>query len=1088
MKKTTFYCFLVLLCLGLILIVSPSPSAASNPSLPGQIDDIDGDGRFDLTVWRTTNGGWYARLSSRGYAAGNASFYKKWGDGITDVPLLGDLDGDLKSDLIVWRATTGEWHALLSTRGYARNGPFYKKWGNGGTDIPLLGDLDGDRKSDLIVWRTTNGGWYALLSSRGYAAGNASFYKKWGDGTTDVPLLGDLDGDHKSDLIVWRATTGEWYALLSTRGYARNGPFYKKWGNGGTDIPLLGDLDGDRKSDLIVWRTTNGGWYALLSSRGYAAGNASFYKNWGNGDTDVPLLGDLDGDRKSDLIVWRTTTGEWFARLSSRGYAAGNARFYKRWGDGSIDFLPGTASNTPFGGSLVFTTFYESFDPSNVLSNNEFNDYGALIQGQVREFINHRGGPLKDRQFGGKPAYQIIYEAAINRNLNPKLLLVTLEKEQSLVTQWSTKWALSERLACATGCNAYISRNTGRCVIQNPNVGDTRGFSNQLTCAANTFRNRYNEGAQKSMPTWVTAYDWPNDRIQVHNAATYALYRYTPSVSDKRRLHTIWLNFWPDSGERSPAAPSNLRATPTDSTHIRLNWNDNSNNESGFRIYEGNTPVATVGTDTTSYTVSGLAPNSYHCYHMYAYNDHGNSAWTDWACATTPPQAEQYSATWDSQSGYPTVSQGGRADLWVKYRNTGNTTWHYSSPNRTLLGTLHPDSGAIDYHSPFVCSSWIGDNRPAVLEESSVGPGGIGTFRFPICVPSNMASGTYKLRVAPLVEGITWMRQSNVFWNVTVTPGSCPVYRAEYYNNRYLSGNPTFVQCENWPINHNWGNGGPGNGVGNDNFSARWTGRAHIAEGTYTFIARADDGIRVWIGSNLIIDEWHDQPPTEYRETRHISDGYYDIKVEYYENGGGAVAQFRWEEASTCDGPAISLNQTLSGNIGSSGEQDSYCLTVGGGQWVSIRMVGCPGWTTCGLDTYLEVYNLDGSRLAWDDDGFVSGQLHSFLSAWLPGAGTYRIVARGYGSTTGEYALRVESGRAAAVGDINKDCIVDGADASIMSSRYGSSDPEADLNLDGVVNSIDYSILQSNWGKTCTAGATQSAPVVNETKPTPASP
>lgn len=130
---------------------------------------------------------------------------------------------------------------------------------------------------------------------------------------------------------------------------------------------------------------------------------------------------------------------------------------------------------------------------------------------------------------------------------------------------------------------------------------------------------------------------------------------------------------------------------------------------------------------------------------------------------------------------------------------------------------------------------------------------------------------------------------------------TCPnQYRAEYYNNRYLSGSPTFVRCENWPINHDWGSGGPGNGVGNDNFSVRWTGRAHINSGDYTFIARADDGIRVWVGGGSpIIDAWRDQAPTEYRVTRYISNGDYDIKVEYYENGGGAVAQFRWQQASS---------------------------------------------------------------------------------------------------------------------------------------------------------------------------------------------
>jgi N-acetylmuramoyl-L-alanine amidase len=123
----------------------------------------------------------------------------------------------------------------------------------------------------------------------------------------------------------------------------------------------------------------------------------------------------------------------------------------------------------------------------------------------------------------------------------------------------------------------------------------------------------------------------------------------------------------------------------------------------------------------------------------------------------------------------------------------------------------------------------------------------------------------------------------------------CPnQYFARYYNNKTLSGSPTFTRCEGWPINSDWGSGGPGNGVGNDNFSVRWTGTASFNAGTYTFIARSDDGIRVWLDGTLIIDKWFDQGPTEYRVLRYVAAGNHNIKVEYYENGGGAVAQFRW--------------------------------------------------------------------------------------------------------------------------------------------------------------------------------------------------
>jgi len=125
---------------------------------------------------------------------------------------------------------------------------------------------------------------------------------------------------------------------------------------------------------------------------------------------------------------------------------------------------------------------------------------------------------------------------------------------------------------------------------------------------------------------------------------------------------------------------------------------------------------------------------------------------------------------------------------------------------------------------------------------------------------------------------------------------SCPnQYKAEYFNNRDLRGSPIFVRCEGWPINHDWGGDSPGHGVPNDNFSARWTGRAHIDQNIYTFIARADDGMRVWLDGQILLNQWKDQAPTEYRIIRRVNGGDHTIKVEFYEHSGGAVAQFRWE-------------------------------------------------------------------------------------------------------------------------------------------------------------------------------------------------
>ncbi|MDQ2653905.1 MAG: PA14 domain-containing protein [Chloroflexota bacterium] len=150
------------------------------------------------------------------------------------------------------------------------------------------------------------------------------------------------------------------------------------------------------------------------------------------------------------------------------------------------------------------------------------------------------------------------------------------------------------------------------------------------------------------------------------------------------------------------------------------------------------------------------------------------------------------------------------------------------------------------------------------------------------------------------------------------------LYTGRYFNNAALAGSPVLVRCENWPINYNWGYGSPGGGVPSDNFSVRWTGRSYIDEGVYDLLARGDDGIRVWFGSQLVIDQWYGALP-ETRKRATIEGGTYDLTVEYRELGGGAVVFFRWDYA-TCDGAQIACSSSVD-CCGSLSCAEDYCYS-----------------------------------------------------------------------------------------------------------------------------------------------------------------
>lgn len=87
--------------------------------------------------------------------------------------------------------------------------------------------------------------------------------------------------------------------------------------------------------------------------------------------------------------------------------------------------------------------------------------------------------------------------------------------------------------------------------------------------------------------------------------------------------------------------------------------------------------------------------------------------------------------------------------------------------------------------------------------------------------------------------------------------------------------------------------------VWRDNFSARWIGNFDLAEGEYTFTARADDGVRVWVDDKLIIDEWRHQGARTFPSQQFLTSGVHTIKMEYFEGGGHAVAKLDWTAGQT---------------------------------------------------------------------------------------------------------------------------------------------------------------------------------------------
>ena len=116
--------------------------------------------------------------------------------------------------------------------------------------------------------------------------------------------------------------------------------------------------------------------------------------------------------------------------------------------------------------------------------------------------------------------------------------------------------------------------------------------------------------------------------------------------------------------------------------------------------------------------------------------------------------------------------------------------------------------------------------------------------------------------------------------------------KGEYFTNMNLQGEAALTRIDS-TLDFDWGGDGPARGFQADSFSVRWTGfLTPPTSGTFNISVRSDDGIRLYVDDRLLLENWSDHAAEVRSATVQLEGGKpYRVVVEFYENGGGAIAQ-----------------------------------------------------------------------------------------------------------------------------------------------------------------------------------------------------
>jgi uncharacterized repeat protein (TIGR03806 family) len=210
------------------------------------------------------------------------------------------------------------------------------------------------------------------------------------------------------------------------------------------------------------------------------------------------------------------------------------------------------------------------------------------------------------------------------------------------------------------------------------------------------------------------------------------------------------------------------------------------------------------------------------------------------------------------------------------YANLQTVTLSDATAGATIYYTLDgttPTTNSLLYSAPFVVTNTV--NVSAVAAKAGSVNSGVAVAAFVNTAAAGHGTG---------LQGQYWTNTA-----------------AAAFTNTGFATAATLTRTDA-VVNFDWSVSGPAPTIGTSNYTVRWTGavQAQYNE-TYTFTTVADDGVRLWVNGQLLVNDWtaHASPATNSGTITLNSQQLYNIQMDYFQGSSAAAAQLKWGSAST---------------------------------------------------------------------------------------------------------------------------------------------------------------------------------------------